>query len=147
MLLWDPWPFGQRSKDKMRQQIMTWAEQNAVEAQIDSARELIAYLMDRIQIEERQLLAEGYDIPPLADITAFDTWSKPGPPVGTLFNYMPRPWHHGTLHIAASPAPQEIAVLVYNRAVMPSMARKISTGASNKEVIAWAKDQLEEFAK
>lgn len=109
-----------------------------------AARELIAHLMDRKQVEERALVVAGYDIPPLANMTDFDSWSRLEPPLGTLFNYAPRPWHHGTPHIAASSAPQEIAVLVYNHAVMPA---RISTAASNKEVIAWAKDQLEGFAR
>jgi hypothetical protein len=103
--------------------------------------------MDRKQVEEREVAVEGYDIPPLASMTDFDTWSKEEPPLGTLFNYALRPWHHATPHIVASSAPQEIAVLIYNHAVMPAMAARISTGAANKEVIAWAKDQLEGFAR
>jgi ABC-type glycerol-3-phosphate transport system substrate-binding protein len=112
-----------------------------------AARELIAYLMDREQVEGREGVVEGYDIPPFANMTDFDTWSKLGPPLGTLFNYAPRPWHHATPYIAASSAPQEIAALVYNQALMPAMAASISTGASNKDVIAWAKEQLEGFAR
>lgn len=112
-----------------------------------AARELIAYLMERKQVEEREKVVVGYDIPPLPSMTDFDVWSEVEPPKGTVYNYPTRPWHNATPYIAASSAPQEIAVQIYNQAVMPTMAAKISTGTSPKDVIAWAKDQLQGFMR
>ena len=103
--------------------------------------------MERKQVEEREKVVVGYDIPPLPSMTDFGVWSEVEPPKGTVYNYPTRPWHNATPYIAASSAPQEIAVQIYNQAVMPTMAAKISTGTSPKDVIAWAKDQLQGFMR
>ncbi len=77
----------------------------------------------------------------------FRIWAKIEPPAGTVYNYPIRPWHHSTAWIAGAPAPQSIAVQIYNYGVMPTMAAKLSSGSSPAQVIAWAKDELEGFVR
>ncbi|MBO0710249.1 MAG: hypothetical protein J2P47_03100 [Acetobacteraceae bacterium] len=64
-----------------------------------------------------------------------------------MFNYPIRPWHDSVAWIAGDPAPPSIAVQIYNRATMPTMAAKLSSGQSVEQVIAWARDELEGFAR
>jgi hypothetical protein len=49
--------------------------------------------------------------------------------------------------LAASEASPDIAVQVYNAAVHNQMMARIKDGQSTKQVIAWAKDQLEGFTR
>ena len=46
-----------------------------------------------------------------------------------------------------APAPPEIAVQIYNRGTMPTMLAKLQSGQSIKQVIDWAKDELEGFMR
>ncbi len=69
------------------------------------------------------------------------------PPLGTVYNYPIRAWHNATAWIAGSPAPQSMAVQIYNRGIMPTMAAKLSTGSSPAQVIAWAREELEGFVR
>ena len=48
---------------------------------------------------------------------------------------------------AASEATPDIAVQVYNRAIHNQMMARIKEGQSIKQVIAWAKDELEGFTR
>ncbi len=52
-------------------------------------------------------------------------WAEVEPPKGTVFNYPMRKWHNEEAHIAAFPAPPEIAVQIYNRGTMPTMLSKL----------------------
>ena len=46
-----------------------------------------------------------------------------------------------TVHIAALPAPPEIAVQIYNQGTMPTMMAKLLSGQSIPQVIAWAAER------
>jgi len=91
---------------------------------------------------------DGYDIPPFLDMADFKIWSEVEPPLGTVYNYPVRPFHKATPSIAAYPAPPEIAVQIYNRATMTTMVAKLTQGKQKMaDVIAWAQDELEGFAR
>jgi hypothetical protein len=77
----------------------------------------------------------------------FKIWQDVDPPKGTVYNYPIRPFHKATPHIAAMPAPPEIAVQIYNRGTMPTMLAKLKSGQSIDQVIAWASDELEGFTR
>ena len=62
----------------------------------------------------------------------FKVWEEVEPPKGTVYNYPMRPWHKTQAWIAASPAPPEIAVQIYNRGTMPTMVAKLQSGQSIK---------------
>ena len=107
-----------------------------------AAMDLIQYLQERKQVEERDNVVAGYDIPPLESMSDFPIWSEVEPPKGVVYNYPIRPWHNAKPSIAAYPAPPEIAVQIYHRAVQPTMFAKLKTGQSIDQVIAWAKDEI-----
>ena len=77
----------------------------------------------------------------------FQVWSDVEPPKGTVYNYPIRPWHNALENITGYPAPPEVAAQMYARAIHPTMLAKIYSGQSNKEVIAWAKNELEGFVR
>jgi hypothetical protein len=64
-----------------------------------------------------------------------------------VYNYPMRPWHDAHENITAYPAPPDIAAQMYSRAIHPTMLAKVQSGQSNKEVIAWAKNELEGFVR
>ena len=103
-----------------------------------AAKELITYLQERKQVEEREVASEGYDLPPLLSMNDFQVWSDVEPPKGTVYNYPIRPWHNALESITGYPAPPEVAAQMYARAIHPTMLAKIYSGQSNKEVVAWA---------
>jgi len=109
------------------------------------AKELMEFLMQRENIDQRATAANGYDIPPFPDLSGFEIWSKIEPPLGTLYNYPPRPAHKIIPHVAGAPAPLEVAVQIYQRAVMPGMLARLKSGQSDDAVIAWANTELEGF--
>ena len=113
-----------------------------------AAKDLLSFLCQREQVEALCTAVDGYDIPPFLSMADFDVWAKVGPPLGTVYNYPIRPWHNATPSIAGFPAPPDIAVQIYNRATMTTMVAKLTQGGqSMKEVIAWAKDELEGFTR
>jgi ABC-type glycerol-3-phosphate transport system substrate-binding protein len=112
-----------------------------------AAKELAQFLQERKQVEERDTAANGYDLPPLISMSDFEVWSEVEPPKGTVYNYPMRPWHDAHENITAYPAPPDIAAQIYARAIHPMMLAKVHTGQSNKEVIAWAKNELEGFVR
>ncbi|HEX3400333.1 MAG TPA: ABC transporter substrate-binding protein, partial [Acetobacteraceae bacterium] len=89
----------------------------------------------------------GYDVPPFDSMLDFKVWQEVGPPTGTVYNYPIRPFHKAVAHIAALPAPPEIAVQIYNRGTMPTMLAKLKSGQSIDQVVAWASDELEGFTR
>jgi len=113
----------------------------------EAAKDLIAYLSERKQVEERCVATSGYDIPPFGSMLDFKVWEEVEPPKGTVYNYPIRPWHKTQPSIAASEAPPEIAVQIYNRGTMPTMVAKLQSGQSIDEVIAWAQEELEGFVR
>ena len=64
---------------------------------------------------------------------------------GTVYNYPVRRQHNQIEHLSMMPAPPEIAVQMWNRAVIPGMVARILTGKTIEQTIAWAKDELEGF--
>jgi hypothetical protein len=92
-------------------------------------------------------VVDGYDVPPFQSMLDFKVWEEVGPPVGTVYNYPIRPFHNATAHIAALPAPPDIAVQIYNRGTMPTMMAKLKSGQTIDQVIAWASDELEGFTR
>ena len=113
-----------------------------------AVRDLLTWLCQREQVEALCNAVDGYDIPPFLSMADFDVWAKVEPPLGTVYNYPIRPWHNAAPSIAGYPAPPEIAVQIYNRATMTTMIAKMTQGGqSMKEVIAWAKDELEGFTR
>ena len=86
-----------------------------------AAKELAQHLMEREQVEERAIASEGFNLPPQVSMSDFKIWEDVEPPKGTMYNYPIRPWHNSKPSLAAYPAPPEIAVQMFNRAIIPSM--------------------------
>jgi len=112
-----------------------------------AAKELIAHLQQREQVEGRCIASEGYDIPPLVSMSDFKVWEDVNPPKGTVYNYPIRPWHNAKQNMTAYPAPRDVAVQMFNRAVHPTMLAKLHSGQSIDQAIAWAKNELEGFTR
>jgi len=112
-----------------------------------AAKELITYLMQRDQVRERCTVVMGYDLPPYAGLLDFPVWVEQGPPVGTVFNYPLRDSQKAVANIACMSAPPDIAVQIYNRGTMPTMFAKLLSGQTIPQVVAWANDELEGFAR
>ena len=62
-------------------------------------------------------------------------------------NYPIRPWHSAIPSMAGYPAPPEIAVQIWNRALQPTMFAKLLSGQSIDQVIAWAKEEVESYTR
>jgi ABC-type glycerol-3-phosphate transport system substrate-binding protein len=112
-----------------------------------AAKELLEWLMQREQIEQRCVVSEGYDIPPFPSMADFTVWADVEPPKGTVYNYILRPHHHSTANIAGFPAPPEIGVQIYNRGTAATMFSKLQSGQSISQVVDWAKAELEGFVR
>ncbi len=112
-----------------------------------AAKELIEYLCQRPQVEERCTVVEGYDIPPFDSMSDFRIWEDVQPPKGTVYNYPIRPWHNARASMAASWAPPEIAVQIYNAGTLPTMLAKLLTGSTIEQTMAWAESELEGFMR
>jgi ABC-type glycerol-3-phosphate transport system substrate-binding protein len=112
-----------------------------------AAKDLIEHLMQREQVEARDNVVEGYDLPPFESMTDFKIWETVEPPPGTIYNYPIRPWHNAQPNITASEAPPDIAVQIYRRAIHSGMLGRLKQGRSIKQVVAWAKNELEGFRR
>jgi ABC-type glycerol-3-phosphate transport system substrate-binding protein len=112
-----------------------------------AAKELIHYLQDRRQVEERCIASNGYDLPPLSSMNDFQIWDEVSPPKGVVYNYPIRPWHGSLENITGYPAPPDIAAQMYARAIHPTLMAKVIVGQSNEEAIAWARNELEGFIR
>jgi ABC-type glycerol-3-phosphate transport system substrate-binding protein len=112
-----------------------------------AAKELIEHLMQREQVEPRDVASEGFDLPPYAGLLDFKVWGEVNPPLGTVYNYPNRPWHNQQPSLTASEAPPDIAVQIYNRAIHNQMMARLRENQSDKQVIAWAKDELSGFMR
>ncbi|HVY14272.1 MAG TPA: extracellular solute-binding protein [Rhodopila sp.] len=112
-----------------------------------AAKELIEFLSQRENVEERCNATVGYDVPPFASMTDFKIWDEVEPPKGTVYHYPIRPSHHQENWIAMAPAPPEIAVQAYNRGTLPTMLAKLKSGQSIKQVQDWAEDELSGFTR
>jgi len=112
-----------------------------------AAKDLIEYLMQPEQIEPRCIATEGYDLPPYAGLLNFKVWEKVEPPPGTVYNYPIRPWHNQQPSLTAAEASPDIAVQIYNRGIHNQMLARLKDGQTIPQVIAWAQDELEGFAR
>lgn len=112
-----------------------------------AAKELIVYLSQREQVDERCTAVLGYDLPPFDSMTDFKVWDEVGPPTGTVYNYPIRKSSGQKAHMAAYPAPPDIAVQIYNRATMSTMLAKLQSGQTIPQVITWGKGELEGFTR
>jgi ABC-type glycerol-3-phosphate transport system substrate-binding protein len=112
-----------------------------------AAKELIAYLSQREQVEVLAEAVVGYDIPPFLSMSDLKIWSEVEPPKGTVYNYPVRPWHDAEYYITGSSGPPEIAVQIWNRGTVPTMVAKLYSGQTIEQTIAWAKDELEGFSR
>jgi ABC-type glycerol-3-phosphate transport system substrate-binding protein len=112
-----------------------------------AAKELITYLQERPQVEGRCIASVGYDIPTLNSMSDFKIWEEVEPPRGTVYNYPIRPWHNALPSITAYPAPRDIAVQMYSRAIHPTLLAKLYTGSTIDQAIAWARNELEGFIR
>ena len=107
---------------------------------------------NRIPVAARQLEARcnaslGYDVPPFVSMSDFKVWAEVGSPKGTVYHYPVRASHKEKTHIALSPAPPGIAVQIYNRGTLPTMFAKLQSGQSIKQVLDWARDEIEGFTR
>lgn len=112
-----------------------------------AARDLLAYLGAREQMEALTTAVDGYDIPPYLSMSDFKVWEMVGPPKGTVYNYPIRPWHDADYYITGSSGPPEIGVQAWNRGLIPTMVSKLVAGQSIQQAIDWAKDELEGFRR
>jgi hypothetical protein len=112
-----------------------------------AGKELITFLMEREQVEERDNGVAGYDLPPFDGMLDFKIWETVEPPAGTVYNYPIRKWHDAKPSLTSSEAAPEVAVQVYNRAIHNQIMARIKEGQSIKQVTAWVKDELEGFAR
>ena len=65
-----------------------------------AAKELLEYLSDRAQVEERTTAVLGYDIPPFASMQDFKIWEEVGPPRGMVYHYPVRASDHAQPDVA-----------------------------------------------
>ena len=107
-----------------------------------AAKDLLAFLMQRDNVEARDKASDGYDLPPYAKMLDFKIWDEVGPPKGTVYNYPPRPASGQIPSLTGSEASPDIAVQIYQRAVHNQMLARLRDGKSIAEVIAWAEDEI-----
>jgi ABC-type glycerol-3-phosphate transport system substrate-binding protein len=112
-----------------------------------AGKDLVEFLMQRDNVEARDISSEGYDLPPYAKLNDFKIWEEVGPPKGTVFNYPLRAASGQKPSLAAAEAAPEIAVQIYNRAIHNQMLARLRDGKPIPEVIAWAQDELEGFVR
>jgi len=103
-----------------------------------AGKELIAFLSQRENVEERCNVVIGYDVPPFVSMTDFKIWDEVSPPKGTVYHYPIRKPHNQVSHIAVAPAPPDIAVQVYNRGTLPTMFAKLQSGQSTSSRVSFA---------
>ena len=112
-----------------------------------AAKDLMAYLSQREVVTKLSVPAAGYDIPPFLSMSDLPVWAETEPPKGTIYNYPVRPHHDAEYYIVASSAPPEIGVQIWNQYVIPQMVARIVSGLTVKQVIDWAKTELEGFSR
>jgi hypothetical protein len=110
-----------------------------------AAKDLIAYTMQRENVEKCSVPASGYDIPPFVSMSDFKVWEDIEPPKGTIYNYPLKAHHKAEHYIVGSYAPVEKAVQMWSRYVYPSMVARLVQGQTIKQVIDWASEEIEGF--
>ena len=112
-----------------------------------AGKDLIEFLMQRPNVEARDIASDGYDLPPYAKLNDFKIWEEVGPPKGTVFNYPLRPTSGQKPSLTASEAAPEVAVQIYNRAVHNQMFARLREGQSIAQVVSWAQDELDGYTR
>ncbi|MBV9249272.1 MAG: hypothetical protein JO227_08525 [Acetobacteraceae bacterium] len=112
-----------------------------------AAKELNVYLSARYLFKERYRAVEGFDIPLLQSMSDSTVWDDVGPPKGVFYNYPIRPWHGSRPLAQGWPAPPAIAAQIVSRATMPNMLAKLYSRQSIKQVVAWARNELQGLHK
>lgn len=112
-----------------------------------AGKELLAFLMQRANIEERDNSSLGYDLPPYEKLVDFKIWEEVGPPKGTVYNYPLRPVSGQKPSLAGSEAAPEVAVQIYNRAVHNQMLARLREGQTIPQVLAWTEDEIGGYSR
>ncbi|HVY15533.1 MAG TPA: ABC transporter substrate-binding protein [Rhodopila sp.] len=112
-----------------------------------AAKDLLVYLMQRENIEAREIACDGYDLPPYAKLTDFKVWETVAPPVGTVYNYPLRQASGQIPSLTASEASPDVAVQIYNRAVHNQIMARLKEGQTIPQVISWAEDEISGFTR
>jgi ABC-type glycerol-3-phosphate transport system substrate-binding protein len=112
-----------------------------------AGKELVEFLMQRDNVEARDIASSGYDLPPYANLTNFKIWEEVGPPTGTVFNYPIRASSGQKPSLTASEAAPEVAVQIYNRGIHNQMFARLRDGQTIPQVIAWTQDELTGFTR
>jgi ABC-type glycerol-3-phosphate transport system substrate-binding protein len=117
--------------------IWQWAQNKS------AAMDLMTFLSQREVVTKLSIPAAGYDIPPFLSMADLPVWAELEPPKGTLYNYPVRPHHDAEYYIVGSSAPPDIGVQIWSQYMIPGMAARIVSGQTAKQVIDWAKKELE----
>ena len=117
--------------------IWQWAQNQS------AAKDLMTFLSQRDNVIKLSVPAAGYDIPPFLSMADLPVWAEIEPPKGTIYNYPVRPHHDAEYYIVGSSGPPDIGVQIWGRNVIPAMVARVVAGATAKQVIDWAKQELE----
>jgi len=111
-----------------------------------AAKNLLIHLSSRDSVGKLVAASHGYDLPAYAKLNDFKTWDEEGPPKGTISHYPNR--DHQILAVSAAPAPPDIAVQIYNQALVTKMVYKMmKENQSIEQTIAYAEKELEGYAR
>jgi ABC-type glycerol-3-phosphate transport system substrate-binding protein len=108
-----------------------------------AAKDLMAFLSQREIVAKLSVPAAGYDIPPFLSMADLPVWADLEPPKGTLYNYPLRPHHDGEYYIVGSSAPPDVGVQIWSQYMIPGMVARVVNGQTARQVIDWAKSELE----
>jgi hypothetical protein len=112
-----------------------------------AGKDLVEFLMQRDNVEARDVSSQGYDLPPYAKLNDFKIWAEVGPPTGTVFNYPLRAASGQKPSLTASEAAPEVAVQIYNRGIHNQMFARLRDGQSIEQVISWTQDELDGYTR
>jgi ABC-type glycerol-3-phosphate transport system substrate-binding protein len=108
-----------------------------------AAKDLLTFLSQRDIVTKLSVPAAGYDIPPFLSMADLPVWAEMEPPKGTVYNYPLRPHHDAEYYIVGSSAPPDVGVQIWTQSMIPGMVARMVTGQTAKQVIDWAKGELE----
>ena len=112
-----------------------------------AGKDLVEFLMQRDNIEARDITSEGYDLPPYAKLDDFKIWEQVGPPTGTVYNYPLRPTSGQKPSLTAMEAAPDVAVQIYNRGVHNQIFARLREGQTIPQVVSWAQDELDGYTR
>ena len=90
-----------------------------------AAKDLLEYLMQRENVEARDVASSGYDLPPYANMNNFKIWEDVDPPKGTVYNYPIREASGQEPSLTGFEAAPDVAVQIYNRAIHNQMLARL----------------------